>query len=93
MSEELKERLRLVPRRTYPMPVMLALFEESLNRIEELEAKAERLSGLLAFAVEMTGEPDCYPDHHGYCQAHNLQPRGECWVELANKELKGQADE
>jgi len=45
----------------------------------------ERMRGLLDFAIEMTGEPDCWYDHHGYCQAHNLQPKGECWVELAKK--------
>lgn len=24
---------------------------------------------------------ECRYDHHGYCQEHNLQPKGECWVE------------
>ena len=53
----------------------------------------ERLRGLLDFAVEMTGEPDCWYDHHGYCQAHNLQPKGECWVELSRAALAGETDQ
>jgi len=36
---------------------------------------------LLETAIDMTGEPNCWYDHHGYCQAHNLEPKGECWVE------------
>ena len=55
------------------------------DRAEKAEAENERLRGLLDFAIEMTVEPDCWYDHHGYCQAHNLQPKGECWVELAKK--------
>jgi hypothetical protein len=26
-------------------------------------------------------DSECRYDHHGYCQEHNLQPKGECWVE------------
>ena len=37
MSDELKGKLRLLPERT-----LLAVFEESLSRIEELEAKLGR---------------------------------------------------
>jgi len=66
------------------------------DRIEELEAKLTKAVALLSHAIDMTGELQCYHDHHGYCQAHNLEPRGECWVELSQaliEELKGQDDE
>ena len=52
MSEELKDRLRLLPERTYPMPVMLALFEEALNRIEELEGKLDEIKRLYLLQME-----------------------------------------
>lgn len=59
------------------------------EQIQNMVDDIERLREILAFAVEMTGEPDCWHDHHGYCQAHNLQPKGECWVELAYAALRG----
>lgn len=62
------------------------------ERAEKAEAEVARLLELLIFAVEMTGEPECYYDHHGYCQAHNLQPKGECWVELARAALRNGED-
>lgn len=34
-----------------------------------------------------TGEYPCSYDHHGLCQAHALQPKGECYVELARAAL------
>ena len=66
------------------------------DRIEELEAKLAKAVGLLSRAIDLTGEPHCYYDHHGYCQAHNLDPRGECWVEQSQAfiaALKGSKDE
>ena len=55
-----------------------------IEDIEQLRAENARLRELLSIAVEMTGEPECWYDHHGYCQAHNLEPKGECWVELSS---------
>ena len=55
--------------------------------LEQLRAENARLRELLSIAVEMTGEPECWYDHHGYCQAHNLEPKGECWVELSSAAL------
>lgn len=39
---------------------------------DEHKAEVERLRGLLGELVD-TG--DCQYDHHGYCQAHKLDPR------------------
>lgn len=36
-------------------------------------------------AFEVAGNDPCYYDHHGYCQSHNLQPKGECWAELVRE--------
>jgi hypothetical protein len=38
---------------------------------------------LLKEIVEIQGE--CHFDHHGYCQAHNLQTKDDCWVARLNK--------
>lgn len=34
---------------------------------------------LIAEILHMQGDK-CRYDHHGYCQAHNLQMKEECWV-------------
>jgi len=62
------------------------------SRIEELAAELQEAASLLEFAVYVTGEPHCWHDHHGYCQAHNVQPAEECWVKKATDlvaKLKG----
>lgn len=51
----------------------------------EAEAKLAKAVELLSRAVDMTGDPHCYYDRHGYCQAHNLEPKGECWVEQSQR--------
>lgn len=42
---------------------------------------------LLKEWLDVHDEP-CYYDHHGYCQAHFLQEKGECIVELTRNFLK-----
>jgi hypothetical protein len=58
--------------------------------IDRLQAEVERLRALLLRTVEFQDE--CRYDHHGYCQAHNLQPKSECWVELVRSELGDRHD-
>lgn len=33
-------------------------------------------------ALESETSKDCRADHHGYCQAHKLQPIEKCYVKL-----------
>lgn len=42
---------------------------------------------LLREFVEVHDE-GCHYDHHGYCQAHYLQDKGECMVERGKKLLE-----
>lgn len=35
----------------------------------------------------------CWYDHHGYCQAHFLQPKGECIVERTRNYLNVETSE
>jgi hypothetical protein len=57
----------------------------AFDEYAKLLAEVERLRALLPRTVEFQDE--CRYDHHGYCQAHNLQPKGECWFELVRAEL------
>ncbi len=45
---------------------------ECVKRVPELEAEVARLRELLG---ELVDTSDCRYDHHGYCQAHKLDPR------------------
>lgn len=63
---------------------------EWAERALRAEARVKVLSALLTRAIENTGEPDCWYDHHGYCQAHNLEPKGECWVEQSKAAIEGE---
>jgi|ERR1051326_2397967 hypothetical protein len=40
-----------------------------------------------AVKAAIEGEENCWYDHHGYCQAHRLQPKGQCYVELGRAAL------
>ena len=58
---------------------------ESLARIASLEAQLEKTRGIIEVVVEVKDD-DCYYDHHGYCQAHNLEE--DCHVARAKKWLE-----
>jgi hypothetical protein len=46
-----------------------------------LIAAAPDLLAACEAALEGVGEDEkCWADHHGLCQAHNLEPIDECWV-------------
>ena len=49
-------------------------------RIASLEAQLEEARGIIEVVVEVKDD-DCYYDHHGYCQAHNLEK--DCHVAKA----------
>ena len=53
---------------------------EALDRIASLEAQLEEARGIIEVVVEVKDD-DCYYDHHGYCQAHNLEK--DCHVAKA----------
>ena len=108
MSDNLKERLTdmSVLASTRTPADALQYIEELEAEIADLKAKLEKAAKFLSYAIDMTGDPHCYHDHHGYCQAHNLEPKGECWVEqsqaflaeltsseAADNEVKGGKDE
>lgn len=50
----------------------------------------QRDAAMAACEATATGEEEdpCRYDHHGNCQAHGLQPKGECYMELARAALK-----
>ena len=102
MSDDLVKRLMMRLQEIYDRPHDFSNGQKSeaaglaRDRIEELEAKLAEAVGFLSYAIDMTGEPHCYHDHHGYCQAHNLEPRDECWVKKSQAliaELTGGKDE
>lgn len=49
-------------------------------RIASLETQLEEARGIIEVVVEVKDD-DCYYDHHGYCQAHNLEE--DCHVAKA----------
>jgi len=49
---------------------------------ERAEAENKRLARGLAAAAEIARLDPCEYDHHGLCQTHNMQPKGECWAEV-----------
>lgn len=70
-------------------------WQRAFVRIAELEQEVEQLTrqrdaALAACRAVATDEAEdpCYYDHHGYCQAHGLQPKGECYMELARAAIK-----
>ncbi len=72
------------------------LINAALGDIPALIAEVERLTqqrdaALAACDAVATDEAEdpCYYDHHGYCQAHGLQLKGECYMELARAALRG----
>lgn len=47
----------------------------------------ETLNSLLKEWYEIHSDP-CWYDHHGYCQAHFLEDKGQCIVERTKKVLE-----
>ena len=47
----------------------------------------KKMSALLQEWLDMYDEP-CYYDHHGCCQAHFLEDKGNCIVERTRNLLK-----
>lgn len=45
---------------------------------QKFAAAPVMLDALRAVLAAIGDEP-CRPDHHGYCQTHNLEPVAECW--------------
>lgn len=72
--------------------VELAWAKESIASLQTslaaAEARAEKLKTALISATTDEKEDPCYYDHRGYCQSHWLQPKGECYMELARAALK-----
>jgi len=44
-------------------------------------------AALVAACKAAFEDTPCHYDHHGYCQAHALQPKGECYMELIRAAL------
>jgi hypothetical protein len=65
-----------IPSHTAFVMVCEIIAEET--RVAELEK---------ACKAACDGAEECHYDHHGFCQAHSLQPKGECYVELARAAL------
>lgn len=57
------------------------LEKENGKMKEQLQAAVE----IMKVVVEINDE-ECYHDHHGYCQAHNLEE--DCHIERARQFLK-----
>jgi len=50
------------------------------------------LTKLLQEWLDIHDEP-CHHDHHGYCQAHFLEDKGNCIVERTRNLLKEKEDD
>jgi len=61
-----------------------------MDEHREIERKLAEARELFEEVVDYVDEK-CWYDHHGYCQAHGLQPKGECFVELIVAWLKNPA--
>jgi len=44
-------------------------------------------AALLAACRAIPHAEPCHYDHHGLCQTHSLQPKGECYAELCRAAL------
>jgi len=64
--------------RTRRMAESIRLFNEERKR---LEADNAALFQLLADITTSEADDPCWYDHHGQCQAHRLEPKGECHME------------
>ena len=55
-----------------------------VQAVNSYDANQETIKLLVAACeAAMEVEPNnCSYDHHGLCQAHNLQPKEKCWHEL-----------
>jgi hypothetical protein len=49
-------------------------------KVFPLYVKAPKLLEICKLVLGSETSKDCYADHHGYCQAHRLEPIEECWV-------------
>lgn len=58
-----------------------------LDKALEQAGRVSVAEYLLKEWVAINDEP-CRYDHHGYCQAHFIQEKGECIVELTRNFLK-----
>ena len=60
-----------------------AAVESALTLIELRYVELKTVIAAALIAAVGDDNLKCSYDHHGQCQAHNLQPKGECWVEKA----------
>lgn len=58
------------------------------HRVRQLVKGSVLMRKALEAVVTDEKEDPCYYDHHGNCQAHALQPKGECCMELARAALR-----
>lgn len=58
---------------------------ELKSELDCVKLQLEEARGIIEVVVEVNDD-DCYYDHHGYCQAHNLEE--DCHVARAKKWLK-----
>jgi hypothetical protein len=65
---------------------------DAANRYASLLAALDEGERERALLRELIDTGDCYYDHHGYCQAHALQPR-PCPHERAKALLASKAEE
>lgn len=56
--------------------------------IENLHFAAPALLKACKAALGEESSNECRADHHGYCQAHGLQPVHECWVKLCEDAIR-----
>jgi hypothetical protein len=59
-------------------------------RIELRDAR-EKVAALVAIGeriLETEGDDPCWADHHGYCQAHGLEPVEDCWVKRLHEAVQ-----
>jgi hypothetical protein len=62
------------------------MFDTLLDRALEQAGRRGEAEYLLKEWLDIH-DTDCRYDHHGYCQEHYLQPKGECVVELTRNFL------
>ena len=63
------------------------LFDKLLDKALDEAGNRAVADDLLRRWLDIHDDP-CHYDHHGYCQAHFLEDKGDCIVEVTRNYLK-----
>jgi hypothetical protein len=62
-------------------------FDDIAHIVEQVQAQRNDLLAALEAALGPETSADCAANHHGFCQAHRLEPLDLCWVKVIERAI------